>query len=148
MERIAELLSAKPQFSLDDMRRIKNDRFSTQARRFMPHWRGLIPNTPTGRIMADWDLCYDVKSRGATLFEAFYQALLREVFGKGLFGLETWIAIVSTTNLLGAYFQVFDEALLASDESWFGGRGRNVVFKALLTVVLADSAEDVQACVE
>jgi len=142
-ERIAELLSAKPQFSLDDMQRIQTDLYSTQARRFMAVLRPMIPDTPTGRILSNWDLCYDVKSRGATLFEAFYQALLQEVFGAGLFGLETWKAIVSTTNLLGAYFQIFDEALLASDESWFGERRRDAVFKTLLTEVLSIPEEKV-----
>ena len=143
-ERITELLSAKPKFLLDDMRRIQTDLYSTQARRFMALLRPMIPDTPTGRILAKWDLCYDVKSRGATLFEAFYRALLRDVFGKGLFGIESWKALVSTTNLLGAYFQIFDEALLASDESWFGERSRDDVFHDLLTEVLSIPEQSVE----
>jgi penicillin amidase len=136
-ERIRELLNARPRLTLGDMQRIQADLFSTQARRFMDILRPLIPDTRTGRILSNWDLCYDVESRGATLFEAFYRALLGDVFGKGLFGAETWQAIASTTNLLGAYFQVFDEALLADDESWFEGQERDAVFKAVLTDVLS-----------
>lgn len=142
-ERITELLSAKPRHTLADMQSIQTDLLSPQARRFMAVLRPLIPETPAGRILADWDLRYDVASRGATVFEAFYRALLGEVFGKGVFGDETWQAFVSTTNLLGAYFQVFDDALLGSDESWFGKRGRDGVFRVVLSDVLSISAEDV-----
>src|SRR5262249_36214100 len=136
---------SKPRLTLDDMRRMQVDLLSTQARRFMTLLRPLIPDTPTGRILSEWDLRYDVTSRGATLFEAFYRAVLNEVFGKRLFGLENWSANVSTTNILGAYFQVFDEALLANDEWCFEGHGRDSVFKAVLTDVLSVPEHSVAA---
>lgn len=143
-ERIAELLREKPKLSIADMQRMQSDLLSPQARRFMAHLRKLLPETGAARILADWDLCYDPASRGATLFEAFYRALLREVFGKGLFGDAAWQAFISTTNLLGVYFQVFDEALLGNDESWFSGRRRDEVFRAILHDVLAVPAEHVR----
>jgi penicillin amidase len=136
-ERIAELLTAKPQLSIADMQRIQGDLLSPQARRFMVFLRPLIPDTPAGKILAEWDLRYNVESRGASLFEAFYHALLRDVFGNGLFGLAVWDAMLSTTNLLGVYFQVFDEALLGPDDQWFAGRGRAAVFRHVLEDVLA-----------
>jgi penicillin amidase len=52
--------------------------------------------------------------------------------------------LVSTTNQLGAYFQVFDEALLSEDESWYGGRGRDAVFQLLLNEVVAVPADNVR----
>ena len=143
-ERITELLAAKLKLSIADMQRIQADLLSPQARRFMTHLRPLIPDTPAGRLIADWDLRYDVQSRGAALFEAFYHALLREVFGRGLFGPDVWDAVVSTTNLLGSYFHVFDEALLADDEQWFGGRGRAAVFRQVLEHVLAVPGDSVR----
>ncbi len=143
-ERIDELLAAKPRLTIADMQRIQADLLSPQARRFMPLLRPLIPDTPTGKLLADWDLRYDVESRGATLFEAFYQALLRDVFGRGLFGLEAWDSLVSTTNVLGAYFQLFDEALLEGDEQWFGRRGRDGVFHQILEHALAAPLESVR----
>ena len=143
-ERIAELLTAKPRLSIADMQRIQSDLFSPQARRFMTCLRPLIPDTPAGQILADWDLRYNVESRGAALFEAFYHVLLREVFGKGLFGLEVWDSLVAATNLLGAYFQIFDEALLEGDEEWFGGRGRIAVFRQVLDDVLAVPLQSVR----
>jgi penicillin amidase len=144
VERIAELLSGTSPLTLADMQAMQADLLSPQARRFMVYLRPLIPDTPAGRVLAEWDLRYDTHSRGATLFEAFYQAALKELFGKGLFGEETWQAIVSTTNLLGAYFQVLDEALLSGDEAWFGGRGRDAVFKAVLEEVLAEPVDNIR----
>jgi penicillin amidase len=143
VERIAELLRAKPKLTVADMKEMQADLFSTQARRFMVSLRPLVPDTPTGRILAEWDLCYDRASRGATLFEGFYQAILRKVFGEGLVGLAIWDAVVSSTNLLGAYFQVFDEALLGQDESWFAERGRDDVFRAVLEDVLSVPLDNV-----
>src|SRR5262249_19028940 len=75
-ERITELLKSKPRLTLDDMRRMQGDLLSTQARRFMMLLRPLIPDTLTGRILSEWDLRYDIASRGATLFETFYCAVL------------------------------------------------------------------------
>ncbi|HEY2250531.1 MAG TPA: penicillin acylase family protein [Planctomycetaceae bacterium] len=143
-ERIDELLTAKARLSIADMQRIQADLLSPQARRFMTFLRPLLPDTPAGKLLADWDLRYNVESRGASLFEAFYHALLREVFGKGLFGLDVWDALVSATNLLGAYFHVFDDAVLAGDESWFGGRERAAVFRQILENVLALPIESVR----
>ena len=136
-ERIAELLAAKPRLSIADMQQMQADLLSPQARRFMLCLRPLIPDTPAGRLLTEWDLRYDVHSSGATLFEAFYLALLREVFGRGLFGLEVWESLVSATNLLGMYFQVFDEALLEGNADWFGEGGRAGVFRQILEEVLA-----------
>jgi penicillin amidase len=143
-DRIAELLTARSRLSIADMQRIQADLFSPQARRFMSCLRPLLPETPAGQILAEWDLCYDLKSRGATLFEAFYHAILREVFGNGLFGLSVWDFLVSETNLLVAYFQVFDDALLGDDWQWFGERGREGVFSQVLEGVLAQPADAIR----
>jgi penicillin amidase len=89
-------------------------------------------------------LRYDPQSRGATLFEAFYQKLLERVFGERLFGLDIWKAFLTKTNLLGVYFQIFDEALLGSDESWFGPAGREAVFRQVLEEVLAIPPHDIK----
>jgi penicillin amidase len=144
VNRITELLSSKPRLSLADMQAFQADLMSLHARRFMTVLRALLPDTAAAKILADWDLRYDPQSRGATLFEEFYQQLRAEVFGKGLFGPQTWQALLSTTNLPGTYFQVFDEALLSGDESWFGDRGRDATFKAILKELLDVPADEVR----
>jgi len=143
-ERIAELLTDKPKLSIADMQRIQGDLLSPQARRYMTRLRDLLPPTPAGRVLAEWDLRYEPQSRGATLFEAFYHKLLHKVFGEGLLGPETWAALSGTTSLLGIYFQVFDEALLGTDESWFGSAGREAVFRQVLEDVLAIPEEQIE----
>lgn len=135
-ERIRELLEEKPTHSLDDMKRIQRDLYSKQAERFMAVLRPLVPDTPTGRLLLGWDLRYDRASRGATLFEEVYSELLREVFGKGLFGLEAWDATASETNLLADYYHVFDAVLLGGGHSWFGDEGREGLARRVVLRVL------------
>jgi penicillin amidase len=138
--RIRELLEAGDRHTLDGMRAMQRDLFSVQARRFMEILRPLLPDTAAGRILSKWDLLYDAASVGATLFEAFYSKLLETVFGDGLFGRTRWEAFANSTNLLVAYFQRFDEALLSDDPVWFEGRTRDEVFAAVAASVLSDSA--------
>jgi len=143
-QRIAELIRARPKLTVEIMRAIQVDLVSVQARRFMALLQPLIPKTPAGAILENWDLRYDSRSHGATLFEAFYQKLLRRVFGAGLIGLEVWDLFARNTNLLGAYFQFFDEALLSDDDAWYAGRNRDDVFRELLEDVLAQPVEAIK----
>jgi penicillin amidase len=137
-DRIRALLSETTSCTLDDMERIQNDLHSLQAERFMAILRPLLPATFAGRILAGWDLRYDTASRGATLFEAVYHALLREVFGTGLFGEAAWDATVGSTAILADYYHLFDNALLGDDPSWFGMEGRQRLFSRVLEEVLTE----------
>jgi len=136
--RIRALLAARDRHGLEDMKRIQRDLHSPQAERFMSHWRPLLPPTETARVLAAWDLAYDAASRGAPLFERAYAAVLREVFGAGLFGVRAWDALAESTSLLADYFHVFDTALLGDDPSWFGDEGRDPLFRRVLTATLRD----------
>jgi penicillin amidase len=137
-DRIRELLSDNTSCTLDDMEQIQNDLYSLQAERFMPILRPLLPPTFAGRMLAGWDLRYDAASRGATLFETVYHALLREVFGRGLFGEAAWEATVASTAILADYYHLFDNILLGDDPSWFGMEGRQRLFSRVLEEVLTD----------
>ena len=135
-DRIRELLGAQQKLTLENMKSIQCDLYSKQAERFMPLLRPHVPDTPAGRRLLSWDLRYDRGSTGAPLFEAIYAALLREVFGGGLFGLAAWDFLVSETLLLVDYFHVFDEALLGDDPLWFGDEGREVLLGRVVGQVL------------
>ena len=140
--RIEELLAARQRLTLDDLRRIQLDLTSTQARRFMQVLRPLMPETPAGRLLAEWDWRYDLASRGATLFEDFYVRLLREVFGNGLFGAERWQAMENSTGLVADYFHRFDDELLDGDERlWFGAEGRAATLRRILAEVVGTSSQ-------
>jgi len=137
-DRIRALLSECTSCTLDDMERIQNDLYSLQAEAFMTILRPLLPATFAGRMLAGWDLRYDAASRGATLFETVYHALLREVFGRGLFGEAAWDATVTSTAILADYYHLFDNVLLGDDPSWFGMEGRQRLFLRVLEEVLTE----------
>ncbi|MFV2074242.1 MAG: penicillin acylase family protein [Thermoanaerobaculales bacterium] len=131
-DRIRALLSESADCTLDDMRRIQNDLRSLQAERFMILLRPLIPDTFAGRLLAGWDLCYDRMSRGATLFEDVYRALLGEVFGRRVFGVEAWNEMIDSTSVLADYYHLFDNALLSTGHAWFGEEGRDALVERVL----------------
>jgi penicillin amidase len=138
VDRIRALLSECEGCTVKDMQRIQNDLYSLQAERFMRALQPLLPETFAGRLLAGWDCRYDRESRGATLFETVYHAILREVFGKRLFGEEVWEATVSSTAIVADYYHLFDDALLGDDPSWFGEEGQRALFKRVLEEILTE----------
>lgn len=135
-ERIAELLGEKSQLTIDDMERMQGDLVSTQARRYLAFIGPVSAATPAGRCLRHWDLRYDARSTGASVFEDFYARLLRRVFGAGLFGTESWDRLVAGTNLLDLYFHYFDRIIFAqppgSASAWFAGQTPEAVFREIL----------------
>jgi penicillin amidase len=142
VDRIRDLLSECENCSFEDMMRIQNDLLSLQAERFMSVLRPLLPESFAGRLLAGWDCRYDRGSRGATLFETVYHALLREVFGSGLFGEEAWDATLSSTAIVADYYHLFDDILLGNDPSWFGEEGMTGLFRRVLEEVLTEVSLD------
>lgn len=136
-ERIAALLQQDKQFTPADMFAMHFDVYSPHAEAFMKVLRPLLPDTPQGRILRDWDLCYGVDSQGAFLFEQFYGRLLREVFGKGGLGEAAIEHLASRTAILVAFHLNFDRVLLASNSAWFGGRSREEVYRQVAAEALA-----------
>jgi len=136
-DRIRSVLAEQPSVSIDDMRRLQLDVTSMQAERFMEVFRPLLPTTPAAELLRCWDLRYDRNSRAATVFEDVYQALLRKVFGDGLFGVGVWDRLVTSTTVLAGYFHLFDAVLLDGDPAWFGDKGRDRVCAEVLHDVLS-----------
>jgi penicillin amidase len=143
VDRILALLREREACTVEDMQGIQNDLYSLQAERFMSVLRPLLPETFAGRLLAGWDFCYDCESRGATLFETVYHAILREVFGKGLLGEEVWDSTVASTAIVADYYHLFDAVLLGDDESWFGEEGRSELYRRILEEIL--TAVDLEA---
>ncbi len=133
VERIRELLSGCRDCTLDDMARIQNDLYSLQAERYMELFRPLLPDTFAGRLLGGWDCRYDTASRGATLFETVYHALLKEVFGRGLFGDAAWDHLTDETAIVADYYHLFDDAVFSGDRIWFGEEGRAGVIGRVLS---------------
>jgi penicillin amidase len=135
-ERISQLLKPLESCTVENMKTIQRDLYSLQAERFMTLLRLLLPETPTGRLLKEWDYRYTKESRGAFLFEEIYRGLLEEVFEKGVFGEEIWRREVAETGLLVDYYHFFDRALLGDDPPWFGVSGRDAVLRSVVERVL------------
>jgi penicillin amidase len=130
-ERIRALLAERDDWTAEEFARMQMDVESLQAKRFMTVLRPLLPGTEAGGILRDWDCRYDVDSRGAHLFEAFYRALIVEVFG-AVCGKEVLRFLVDETPVLTNFFYNFDRVLLSTDSLWFGTLGRDATFRRVL----------------
>jgi penicillin G amidase len=140
-QRVKDLLAARPRHTLDDMAHMQRDLYSKQAERFLAVLGPLLPESPAAHLLAAWDRRYDAASRGASLFEDVYAALMAEVFGRGLFGEAVWKFVVEETVLFAYYFHLFDDVLLdTGSPPWFGGEGREGLFRRVLRSALEGRA--------
>ncbi len=134
VERILGLLGDREDLGIADMKAIQVDLYSLQAERFLEMLAPVLPDTPEAARLRQWDRRYDVDSRGAVVFEHVYAALLREVFGRNLFGEQLWDHLERQTSLLADYHAFFDAVLFGEDPLWFGPSK-----PALLRRVVADA---------
>ncbi len=131
-DRIRALLEASTEHTPETMKAIQLDLMSLQAKVFMEIWRPLLPDSLAGRLLARWDLRYDLDSRGATLFEEAYHQILRRVCGDRIFGREGWDALVEETAIVADYYHLFDRILLSEDPYWWGEESRDSVLTRIL----------------
>ena len=131
-ERIAQLLHQKNQFTLADMCRMQYDVYSLQAEQFMQYLRPLLPDTPAGRALAQWDCRYHANARGAYVFEQFYKTLYRLVFGQNGFGEAVVQYLDQETGIFADFYANFDRILLSENSVWFGRQSRESIYRKAL----------------
>lgn len=131
-DRIADLLSQKEDFTVEDMKAMHYDLYSRQAEQFMPLIRPLLPDTPNGRILGEWNLHYDSESLGATLFESVYFELVKYVFGDLGLGRDVIESLINETILFHDFYEHFDKVLLKENALWFEGRSRDDVYRTAI----------------
>jgi len=127
--RIAALLAEGP-CDLDTFRRIHQDVFSIQADEMLAILTPELPDTDAARLLRGWDRCYDVDSRGAALFEAFYRELLAEVFAPGGLGAPALAHLLDATGVFIDFYQQFDRVLTTPGGPWLAGRSLGAVYRA------------------
>lgn len=137
---IRRRLEEKDTLTVNDMKRIHYDRYSLQAEKFMALFKPLLPDTPNGHILRDWDCRYTADSIGATLFENVYTALVKLVFGEMGIGMEVMSRAIEETTLFAMLHGNFDAVLFRDDSVWFDGRPRAELFKEALMRGLAAPA--------
>ena len=129
--RIAQLLAERSAITVEDNFKFHYDVYSLQAELFMRILKPLLPDTPQGKILREWDYRYNPESEGAFLFEQFYQALLQEVFGKNGFGKEAAGFLAKETGIFVDFFDNVDRILLSEKSAWFGGENREELFRRI-----------------
>jgi penicillin amidase len=137
-ERIAQLLGDRQDLGVPDMKAIQSDLYSLQAERLLAMLKPVLPDTPEAARLRQWDRRYDVDSRGAVVFEHVYAALLREVFGREMFGEPLWDHLVRETSLVADYFGFFDDVLHGENPLFFGP-SKMAVLRRVVNDALADA---------
>jgi penicillin amidase len=139
-ERIAQMLTDGRRLDVEAMRQIQADLYSLQAERLMHVIRPLLPDTPAGRCLRNWDLTYRADSLGATRFEAVYAAWLRAVFGDGGLGRAAVDHLLNETSVITDYYANFDAILLQERSAWLGERSRGALLRQAIDEGLAAAA--------
>lgn len=139
-DRIRQILGAGKDMDRAFMKRMHFDLHSLQAERLLEILRPLLPDTPNGRLLRDWDCRYESDSVGATLFESVYRALLLTVFGDHGLGREVMRYLLTETPLLNDYYANFDAILMKEDSAWFEGHSREEIFRKAVVEGLSETA--------
>src|SRR5208337_4188175 len=111
-DRIMQLLEKRKKMDVEYMKDIHYDLYSLQAERFMKILLPLIPDTPQGRILKEWDCRYNTESAGASIFENIYRAILLRVFGDNGLGREAINYLMDETGIFNDYFVNFDNIIM------------------------------------
>jgi len=130
-ERIGELLRNRTELTTKDMCAMHYDVFSLEAKEFMKILRPLLPDTEQGKILKEWDLHYDLQSKGAFLFECFYRELYREVFGVMGMGKDIFDFMAAETGVFVDFYHCFNRILLSEKSIWFNGRSQKDLFETI-----------------
>ena len=86
IERIEELIEKKEKLSVDDMKSIQNDRYSSFAREVTPNILKHLPKNYDGNqksaydYLKDWDFIESTSSNAATVFHVVLDELLKNIY--------------------------------------------------------------------
>lgn len=136
-DRIGDLLSTNNRITCEDMYRIHMDDYSKEAEIFMNLLSPLIPDTPAGKLLKNWDLKYSADSKGAWLFEQFYKALRVEVFGKNGFGAGAAQFLDEHTGIFNDFYLYFNQVMTSAQSAWFSGKNREEIYQRALDKILS-----------
>lgn len=132
--RIEEVLASHQEHDLSTMTALQMDVYSKQASLFLDILFPLLEEkgekSPCYHALTCWDHCYDLDSKGATIFEAFYRLLRKEVFGLQKMGMGKDVIdhLSNDTGLFIDFYQNFDQVLLAEDSVWYRDLSRDEAF--------------------
>lgn len=138
--RIHEMLAARSDHTVASMQAMHYDLYSKQAEDWMPLLKPLLPDTPRGRTLRDWDQRYESDSIAASAFENVYLELARLVFGELSLGAGVMDHILAETILFWDFTGCFDRVMLSEESLWFAGRTREELLRSAIERGLAKGA--------
>jgi len=133
--RIAEVLGSTDAWTIEDSRRLQTDLVAAHPRSYLAVLVPLLPEHPNTHLLRDWDCSYDPGSRGATLFERWYRALIVDVFGSAL-GEDVVTYLLDQAGVLTDFYDNVDGVLLRERSAWFEGRTRDEVYRRVAEVTV------------
>ncbi|MDF1660271.1 MAG: penicillin acylase family protein [Planctomycetota bacterium] len=145
-DRISEILKDATELESKDFKEMHYDVQSVQARLFMEKIKPLLPDSDHGRLLRDWDGCYDRESKGAMLFEDVYKALYQVVFGKNGFGEAIVDHLAEETGTFIDFYANFDRILLAESSPWFGDSDPKALYQKAINKALTGPIRVLKDC--
>ncbi len=133
--RIKQLIESNEKNTVEDMKKIHYDTYSLQAELFMKIIRPMLPDSSNGKLLKEWNLCYDLDSKGAFLFERIYRHLYHAVFGAAL-GLSLVDFLQNQSGLFIDFYAHFDKILLSDSTAWFLGKKRDEIYQKAIDSAL------------
>lgn len=109
---------------------------SIQAVEMLDVLRPLLDDSDVARELADWDCGYSVDSRGAVVFEAFYERLIEELFASEEIGPDVIRYLIGSSGTFVDFYAVFDDLLRAETSPWLMGRSRSDVWRNALATTM------------
>lgn len=128
-DRIRTILKDAKELEAKHFKEMHYDVQSVQAELFMEKLRPLLPDCERGRILKDWDGCYDPDSKGAMIFEDVYKALYEVVFGEHGFGEAVVDHLAEETGTFIDFYANFDRILLSEKSPWFEDESPTELYK-------------------
>ncbi len=115
-QRIEDFLRGKNKISILESQRLQSDLYSYQAKAYLDLMRSFIPETPTGRILKQWDLTYHEDSKAAFLFEKFLDTLYFDLMAPAI-GEQAFETLLARGDLLNNYYGLFDRVFIKPQEN-------------------------------
>jgi len=108
--------SAVPKLDAEDMKRFQLDVYSKQAEYYIELLRPILTKRAKScgacQTLLDWDCRFSTDSIGASVYTSFRTALLADLFGERVFGLEAWQHMVHESGITLVFQWYFDRVLL------------------------------------
>lgn len=117
LNRAISLLNQKQKVSLEDMKSMQADSFSTQAQQYVEMLRGMIypGESPFADLLYLWDFQHNVDCNTPSVFQLFFENLFAQVFGSQL-GFNIVDHFHRHQGLVDFFHWTFDNVLLDEEK--------------------------------